>query len=219
MGELTSAQEIIKKEQKDAAFQLVNSLADLQDSLATVAENNKSILDSAELAAFRYADESLLSFVDSDPSFHTASPRSVREDDRKKILPGQHAGAFLQFGLSDGTTLRVNFWGGLRTVVSQDLRDGDVTLSNSHTIRTESVVGQRTHLNWQIIYPNGLVIDSWIVHIPDNKGSFTQSSLIVDGQGIDYRPFIESDDSRFEKIKKNVFEPIGKLVKLIPSSV
>lgn len=219
MEELTNAQEIIKKEQEGAASRLINGLADLQDTLATVAEGNTDILESAELTAFKYADESLLSFVDSGPSFQTASPRSVREDDRKKILPGQHAGAFLQFGLSDGTTLRVNFWGGLRTIASQDLRDGDITLSNSHTIRTESVVGQKTHLNWQIIHPNGLVIDSWIVYTPDNNGSFKQSSLKVDGESIDYRPFIENKDSRFEKIKKDIFEPIGKLVKLIPSSV
>lgn len=216
---LTKATEIFKKEQESVVTELLTGMADLQDTLICVAEDSKG-LTAEEIKALRFADVSLISFCDASPNFLTASPRSVRDEDRRKILPGQHAGVFLQFGLLDGTILRINFWGGLRITSTQDLKDKDLTLSTSHTRRTEDVLEQPTDFNWQLSYPrSGPFIDSWMRFNPNNKGSFQQSSISVDGEKVDCRPTILSDDSRFPQLKKEIFEPIGKIIKLVPNSV
>jgi hypothetical protein len=193
-------------------------MADLQDTLTLVMEENGD-KDSGECLSLAEANEALISFLDSRPVFQTALPRTIRDKDRSKILPGQHGGVFTQFFLDDGTTLKINFWGGLRTPVGQDLKDNDRSLSISHTRRTEEVLGQITHLNWQMGKPNGLNIDSWIAYNPNNNGSFQQRDLIIDGVHIDCNPNISSEDSRFQSIKKGVLTPVDRLVRLVPTSV
>jgi hypothetical protein len=217
-SESTTALEIIKKEQEKAARDLINGMADLQDTLTLVLEENGD-KNSGECLSLAEANEALISFLDSKPIFQTALPRTIKDKDRSRILPGQHAGVFAQFFLNDGTILKINFWGGLRTPAEQDLRDTDRSLSVSHTRRTEAVLGQVTHLNWQIGFPGGSTIDSWIAYNPDNNGSFQQRDLLIDKVHVDCNPNISSNDSRFESIKKGVLTPIDRLVKLVPTSV
>ena len=218
MTEIPGALEIIKKEQEIAAIELINGIANLQDSLAYVVEKIPGI-DAGSKASLEYTSASLCSFVDSNPTFKTASPRSIREDDRKKILPGQHGGVYLQFDLEDGTVLKVNFWGGLRTMSAQDLKDRDISLRFSHTSRTEEVLTQNTEVNWQIIFRNGPTVDSWMHYNPGRGGSFQQDALRVGGEGVDCHPSILNDNPMFNKLKEGVLNPINDLVKLVPSSV
>lgn len=218
MTEITSAQETIREEQKVSATHLMNSLADLQDTLSLIVEE-KSEDGCPEKEPFIYANNALISFIDSKPDFSTIKPRSIRETDRKDLLPGQHAGVFVKFDLDDGTTLKINFWGGLRTVTTHDFVDRDISLKKSHASRTEEIIMQNTQLNWQIICPNGPVIDSWIIYNPNSNGLFKQSALKIDGEYIDCHPSLPCEDKRFAQIKENVFEPINKLTKLVPTSV
>lgn len=216
--ESISNQESCKQEQEKYSRLLLSGISDLQDSLVLKIEENADI-PPGEKTAFVYANQSLISFVESSElSFSTANPRSIRDRDRKSILPGQHGGVFVQFGLQDGTILRINFFGGLRTVSVSDLKDGDTSLRNSHTRRTDEVLTQATHLNWQINYPNGPVIDSWMIYHPNDR-VFQQSSLKIDGKYVDCHPGIGKKDKVFEPIHKEIFQPIGELIKLIPSSV
>lgn len=217
MTETDKAKEIIRKEQEKAAMELLSGMVALQDTLCLRVEECGEI-NGGEEDSIVYANNSLISFEDSNPNFKNANPRSIREDDRKKILPGQHAGVFLQFDLQDGTILRINFWGGLRTVSTMDYRDSDTSLRVSHTARTDEIAEQRTQLNWQLYYPNGPTIDSWIVYNPNDNGSFRQGILKIDGESVDCHPCISVKDSQFEQIKKGVFNPIEKLIKLVPSS-
>lgn len=218
MSEAIKAKEIIVGEIEKEATKLLDGITSLQDTLSYIAEE---ILepDTSEKTATIYANDSLLSFVDSDPNFVTANPRSIRDKDRKSILPGQHAGVFLQFGLKDGTILKINFYGGLRTLSDYDLKDSDKTLKFSHTSRTDQISIQKTHLNWQINFLGGKTIDSWITYNPNNNGSFQQSTLIIDNEYIDSHPGLSNNDPRFEVIKSTIFDTISKIVNLVPSSV
>jgi hypothetical protein len=218
MAEAKDAQEQIKIEQEKVARELLDGLVSLQDTLVLITEQSKDVGDE-EKQALIYANESLMFFADSNNDFINARPRSIREEDRKKIFSGQHAGVFLQFNAKDATVLRINFWGGLRTVGTLDLQDSDKTMRHSHTIRTDRVITQKTHINWQISYPNGPTLDSWIVYNPDNQGIFSQSTLKVDGESVDCHPHLTVDDSRFDQIKSGVFGPIETFTKLVPSSV
>lgn len=212
------AQEIVRKEQVNAARELIRGIINLQENLTVDSEKNQKFGE-AERNAIRYANDSLEFFIQSKPKFNTIGPRSIREFDRKKILPGQHAGVFIQLFLNDGSILRVNFWGGLRTTVGNDLRDNDTTNRNSHTQRTDEVTSQLVHLNWQIIFPGNQSIDSWMVFNPDNNGSFRQDDLQIENNKVDIHPLIKAKDSRFKLLKENIFSPIEKLVKLVPTSV
>jgi len=216
-SELDQAKDIIRKEQEKAAKDLLFGIVDLQDTLCMNFEEN--FKTEPECTPFMYANNSLIQFLDANPKFIDAKPRSIRDEDRKKILPGQHAGVFLVFGLEDGTILKVNFYGGLRSLAEQDLKDKDTTLAKSHTIRTDNVITQNTHINWQINYVNGPIVDSWIVFDPNNHGSFRQSSLKIDGEYIDCHPGIADSDQEGQQIKNEIFTPIGRLTKLVPSSV
>jgi hypothetical protein len=212
-----SLQETLKKEQASAALELLNGMADLQDTLSLEVTQGDS--NAGEKDGFDYAGNALMNFANSEPIFLNANPRSIRDEDRKKILPGQHGGVYLAFSLKDGTILKINFWGGLRTVSGRDLKDQDINQLDSHTRRTDAVAGQSSHLNWQISLPGGPVIDSWVVYNPNNKGSFRQSVLEIDETEIPCQPWISADDPRFRQIKEGVFGPIEKIIKLVPSSV
>lgn len=216
--EIDSPKDIIEAGKKEAASSLLEGFADLQDSFAVDVMGNSEMSEN-EKGAFDYAAQALVSFIDSNPKFIGASPRSIRELDRKRILPGQHGGISAAFSLEDGTILRLNFYGGLRIVTSADTHDADSSLARSHTRRTDSVLGQITHLNWQLSLPGGPALDSWMIHNPDNNGTFQQSSLIIDGQDIECQPAIKNGDTRFNQLKEHIFNPINKLVDLVPSSV
>lgn len=212
------ANDILRKEKISAVRRLILGIVGLQDSLTVDVETNKDFED-AETQAIRYANDSLDFFIKSKPKFSSIQPRSIREPDRRKILPGQHAGVFIQLTVDDGTVLRVNFYGGLRTTVANDLRDRDPRGTHSHTQRTDEVISQLVHLNWQIIFADNQTIDSWIVFNPDNNGTFRQHNLQFNKETVDVHPLITATDSRFNQLKKNIFEPIEQLVKLIPTSV
>lgn len=216
-SELDIAQDLIKKEQEQAAKELLAGIVDLQDTLSMKFE--EKFKSEPECTPLMYANSSMIQFADANPKFIDAKPRSIRDEDRKKILPGQHAGVFIIFGLGDGTILKVNFYGGLRSLAEQDLKDKDTTLANSHTTRTDNIIVQNTHINWQMNYVNGPVVDSWIVFDPNNNGSFKQSSLKIDGEYIDCHPEVKNTDQGAQQIKDEVFTSIGKLTKLVPSSV
>ena len=227
--ETHSPQEIIKNEQEKEAAKLLAALVNLQDSLLLVAEGTdkqraleeRSKEESPEISSLRYATDSLIGFSDFPISSVVIRPRAIREKDREKILPGQHAGVFLQFNLEDGTILRINFFGALRSIDTTDLKDGNAnfSLGRSHTSRTEEIIGQTTQLNWQVSYPNGPTIDSWVVYSPNNNGSFRQSILKMEGESIDIHPNLQNTDPYFKSIKEEIFTPIGQLAKLVPSSV
>lgn len=220
MTESDAAKDVLRREQETALLKLLPAYADLQDTMSLIIEGMpETDVPEGDKAAFIYASESIISFIDSDPKLLTVRPRSIREKDRNSILPGQHAGVFAQFGLEDGTILKVNFWGGLRTVSSMDVKENDLTLRRTHTARTDAIASQLTHLNFQIIYPGDSSIDSWISYNPQNGEQFCQSKLIVDGEPINDYPRISGSDPRFTQLKNEVFNPIKELVNLVPSSV
>ena len=216
ISETQQAQEVIKKEAEAAARQLLEGIADLQDSLSYQVENDPNSTK-GDKEAFVYTYSSLWGFVDANPDFSTVRPKAVKNRDRKAILPSQHAGVFLQFSLKDGTILRINFYGGLRMISGMDFRDQG-TPTTSHARRTELIIDQETQLHWQIDYPNGPVINSRIVFDPRQK-TFKQSALEIDGESINFQPSLTKTEETFEKIKTAVFKPIEALVNLIPSSV
>lgn len=210
-----------RTEVENLSLQLLKGIADLQDTLALVAQENTDLGD-GEKASIDYAAQALVSFDDSEPTLIHSGPRSIRDDDRRKILPGQHGGVFLQYSIQDGTILRLNFYGGLRTIDTSDNRDTSIHPKSHHTARTDQIASQNTELNWQIIFTDGFSIDSWISHNPNRK-SFMQSALIQTEKNqpskIDCNPNINSNDSRYEDLLGSIKKPINKLISLIPSGV
>jgi hypothetical protein len=184
MTEVSTDSENCKKELEMPARKLLSAISDVQDTLSMAVELDPEAKN-GNADAFNFANMALMGFVDSNPTFTVASPRSIRDKDRKYILPGQHAGVFVQFGLADGTTLRMNIMGGLRTVSPNDMRDTDTSLQISHARRTEVISEQKTFLNGQISYPNGPIISSCIAFDRNSNGSFIQKSLGIDSENIE----------------------------------
>jgi hypothetical protein len=201
---------------KAAAGQLVTAMADLQDSLCFMVES-KGSAEGAELNAFQYSSDALSSFADSSPQLRAAKPRSVRDADRARLLPGQHSGVYLQFSAPDGTILFLNFKGGLRILSSGDLRDTDVFMKQTHTKTTDKVLEQPVELNWQLLLPGGPKIDSWIV-LNQSTNTYRLSSLEIDGDKFDIHPSLQKGDAHFDDIKGRISSATRDLTGLIPSS-
>ncbi len=225
MAEAGEAQEVVKKEIETASHKFLEGVTDVQDSLYSVMADIPGV-GKAESAAFDVAAASLRSFLESDPKLITANPRSIREEDRATLYPGQHAGVYLQFGLDDGTVLRMNVWGGLRNIAGSDYRDTVAAGAKqaSHTERTHRVISKPTQINWQIAVPgdNGPTIDSWIVFNPGRENSdenFHQSRLRIEEERIDAIPRFNKDGYKFDEIKETIFTSVRELTNRIPSSV
>ena len=199
-----------------ASRQLIGSMADLQDTLCLKLEGNEKS-DSPEMVGVRYSSEALAAFADSNFELQTVNPRSIRDQDRRKMLPGQHSGVYAQFGSGDGTILKVNFWGGLRILTSFDLKDGDPALRRSHTKTTDKVLEQPVQINWQLSLPGGPEIDNWVV-LNQEKGFFQLSSLLIDHEKIDVHPTIPRADKYFNEMRTSICSAMRDLTSSVPSS-
>lgn len=199
-----------------ASRQLIGGIADLQDSLCLKLESIETS-ESEEMVAVRHSSESLAAFADGAFVLQTVNPRSIRDMDRSKMLPGQHSGVYAQFGAGDGTILKINFWGGLRVLSSMDLKDGDKALRSSHTKTTDRVLEQPVHINWQLLVPGSSNIDCWVV-LNQFKGFFQLSSLQLDSKHTDVHPTILRTDPYYEEMKTRLSTAMRDLTSLVPSS-
>lgn len=206
-----SLEKQLEREIENSGLQLLDTICDTQDTFALL------VKEDPEKTALEVVANALLSFSESNPQLISARPRALRDNDRVKLLPGQHGGISLQFGLNDGNLLRINAYGGLRGFSGEDMKDSDTTLRRAHDVRTGSVLSQPTQINLHIKRPDDSVLfELWIVY--DLNQRIRLDKLSYEGECIDAHPVINSEDSRFGKLTSGFHKSLGTLVKLIPSA-
>lgn len=199
-------QTIKKESSRGVLAQLVN----IQDSLTF------AMAESQEKTVAQIASDALASFFDSNPNFVSATTRKPSDLDKTKLLPGQHIGVHIVFGLADGSILRINIYGGLRALANADMRDSDRTLQHSHTNRTDAISSQPTFLNWYIKRPDETTIcNVWIKKTPNGV---SLNKMIYDDQKIDIAATINKGAYGFTKISDDLTKSINDLTKIIPGS-
>lgn len=200
----------IEKVKEQASRNLLSVVVDIQDTLTT------NMTDSPEKSACEVVNKSLSSFFDAKPKFDSAIPRRIREQDRTKLLPGQHAGVTITFSLPDNTTLRINIYGGLRAFANADMRDSDLSLRKSHTQRTDAVLSQPTFINWHIKNADGEVIsDVWIKKTQPN---INVEKIILNQEKIDIVASINQGTYGFKDMSDAFSKNINDLTTLVASN-
>lgn len=203
---------------KSASYELLDGLSLLQDTFSTKFSSIKDKGDSkTEIEIFDLISQSIYSFSDSNPSFTNAIARPPRENDKVKHLPGQHKGISIKFDNSMGETLFINFYGGLRAFSGEDLKDNDLTLRRQHSVRTDDLLSQPTHINWHITRPDQKrFCEVWMTYHPSSR--FSISHVFFEEEEVDLKGIIENTNYGFSEIESQLHKSISALTTLIPSA-
>lgn len=199
---------------KKASFKLLNALCNIQTNLDIRA--NSSQTQGPEQEILTLATNALIGLSEADPSYVAALARRTRFEEKVRLLPGQHSGITTIFSSSEGYTLRINVYGGLRAPVEQDMRDRDTNLEKIHSARTDRVLSQPTQIGWQIQDPSGeLLFDTWIVY--QLNQSFRLDVLKYQGERIEINPTIDNSTSGFKNLNSSFIGAVDNLLRLVPS--
>ena len=194
-----------------SGFALINTLYDAQASFALMGS------PCAEQDAAQNVADILLAYIESNPMLTGAAPRTLRPEDRIKLLPNQHKGFSLQFVLPGiGETLRTNVYGALREFGQGDLRDTDATLRNLHSSRTEAIMSQPTYINLHLkdIRENTL-FDLWMTYQLNQR--LRLDKLFLESEKIDFIPALTKEHAQFNQINSSLNAVIPTLARMIPS--
>lgn len=200
----------VEKVKEQASRNLLSVVVDIQDTLTS------KMTDSPEKTVCDVINNTLSSFFDSNPKFVSAIPRRIRDQDRTKLLPGQHAGITLTFSLPDNTTLRINVHGGLRAFTNADMRDSDISLRQSHTKRTDAVLSQPSFINWHIRDSEGNILED--IWIKKSQTNMNFEKILYNGEPIDIFSSINQETYGFKQISESFSKHINDLTRVIPSN-
>lgn len=199
-----------KQELAEAAEKLLSAICGAQDTLTETVP-----LDMEEAKDLQKINDELFSFFESNMKLVSAAPRKLSENDKTKMLPGQHSGIMLEFSNATGDRLIVNVYGGLRVFSSSDMRDFDTSLRNIHDRRTDVVVSQPTYINWHIVdIRQKKVCESWIKKTQPVISLYKAS---WEGKSVDAVATVNSESSVFNKMSQELSTNINSLTKIIPS--
>lgn len=206
---------------REAATKMLNATFDAFDSLAAITQvkakgsTDEELLQAAE--KLQYALSALAVVADGESVSVTLRPRSVRNEDKVKPLPGEHAGVSAQFVSKEGVTTRLNFYGGLRDARSaSDQHDSDISLRHSHASRTLTVASQPTHINLHMISPGETqpFFDLWIVRQPTQ---LSLSTFEFEHVKHDIHPVITSKDHLFKPLTSQLHSAMKNLMLMVPN--
>lgn len=204
---------------KTSSYELLDALVMLQDTFATKLLNpNQTAEPSCELEIFDLVSQSIISFSEGGFNLTNAIARKPRDNDKVRHLPGQHKGVTIKFDNNMGETLHLNVYGGLRAFTGEDFKDSDLSLQRHHSIRTDNIISQPTHLNWHITKPDQQILcEVWLTYQPNSK--FSVSHVFWERQVVDITAILEKNDTYgFDQIESKLHSGIGGLVTLIPSA-
>lgn len=203
---------------REHALGLLNTSYDIFDSLATDILAAPS-MNSEDRKRIESIQDKASAFLDLDVAHVGGGPRSLRQQDRGTILPGQHGGIVLNVATDGGYFGRMNLYGGLRMVnPDAEMRDTYNHGNLGHATRTDRIVSQAIQLNFHVIDPDAIkIFDIWIRYQLNN--SFSLERVLDENGRLDAVARISQTDPRFADMASSLSRHSRVLTTLIPSAL
>lgn len=208
-----------KKRIFDAGLGLLTLGRDLYDSLTVGADSIPHEQDRSDVLNLL---DALIAFTDSHIDTVIARPRTVRENDRVVLLPGQHSGVTVQYINRSGEVAFVNLYGGLRDAESgYEIRDGSgiyLRKSDNHASRTDEVLSQPTQFNVHLRErTRGFTIGEFWGRYHLNQ-RFGLSMVSWYGSRVNYSTTVDYNAPQFEDLNMRFMQNARNLLALVPSA-